>query len=144
MSLGALEPSPRLRALAGSIALGGIAITHEVLALALLASGCAAVLLVQGNFQHYARFLVRIWLPVAAGLGVVWALIVRGSPESGHDAGVEVGLHFALVIALRLAALAALFQGAVLSLKGLRLAYFFHRLGMSPSATAALVSIFNL
>jgi hypothetical protein len=138
------EPSPWFRALASGIALGGVMFTKDVLALVALLMICSVLLWAQGHFIQFVRFLLRIWMPVALGLMLVWGVVVQGSPDAGYRSGPTNGYWFALLVATRLAALAALFQTAVLSLRGIRLAHFLKSVGLSPSITAMLVSIFNL
>ncbi len=145
MSLAAhFEPSPRARALAAGIALVGAAASPSIYALATLLLLCAVILTVQGNISFLLRFIIKLWLPLASGLFIVWGLIIKGSPSSGNGSGIANGVHFAALVSLRIAALAALFQAVVLSLQGLRLANFSRSLGLSPTATATVASIFNL
>jgi len=141
MSLTTIRPSSRARALATGIVLVGVVATAQPIVLALLVAACIGILIVQGKISFYIRFLFRLWLPLAAGLFLVWGLIVRGSPQAGYGSGIAHGLEFAGMVALRLAALAALFQAAVLSLEGLRLAAFLRELGLSPNATASVPDI---
>ena len=144
MSFTQIRPCSRARALATGIALIGVVATAKPLALAILVAACIGILIIQGKISFYIRFLVKLWLPLAAGLCLVWGLIVRGNPQAGYASGIAHGLEFAGMVSLRLAALAALFQAAVLSLEGLRLAAFLREVGLSPNATATLVSVFNL
>jgi hypothetical protein len=139
-----LSPSPWTRVMAAGAALVGVVATINPLALSILVAACAGILTAQGKIKPYAYFILRLWLPLAVGLCVVWGLVVRGSPQSGNNGGMIVGFQFAGMVSLRLLALAALFQAAVLSLEGLRLAAFLKGLGLSPNATAILVSVFNL
>jgi hypothetical protein len=124
MSLTHIRPCSRARALATGIALIGVVATAKPIALALLVAACIGILIIQGKISFYIRFLFRLWLPLAAGLCLVWGLIVRGSPQAGYGSGIAPGLEFAGMVSLRLAALAAIFQAAVLSLEGLHLAAF--------------------
>jgi hypothetical protein len=144
MSLTQLEPGPKPRALAAVITLVGAVTTTNLCALAVLILACAAILTVQSKVNSFIRFIIRVWVPLALGLFVVWGLIVRGSPGTGTGSGFADGAHFAAIVSLRVAALAALFQAAVLTLEGLRLARFLRGLRLSPAATAAIVSVFNL
>lgn len=139
-----LSPSPWGRVAAAGAALVGVVATSNPLALAILVIACTGILTVQGKIKSYAHFVLRLWLPLTVGLCVVWGLVVRGSPQSGNNGGMIAGFQFADMVSLRLLALAALFQAAVLSLEGLRLAAFLKGLGLSPNATATLVSVFNL
>ncbi len=139
-----LSPSPWARVITAAILLVGVVASSNFLALAILVIACAGILTVQGKIKSYAHFVLRLWLPLTVGLCVVWGLVVRGSPQSGNNGGMIVGFQFAGMVSLRLLALAALFQAAVLSLEGLRLAAFLKGLGLSPNATATLVSVFNL
>src|ERR1035441_3730185 len=143
MSLAQLEPGPKARAFAAVIALVGAVTTTSLYALAVLLLACTAILTAQSKVSPFARFLVRVWLPLTLGLLVVWGLIVRGSPGTGTGSGVADGGRFAAIVSLRVAALAALFQAAVLSLEGLRLARFLRSLRLSPAATAAIVSVLD-
>lgn len=138
------EPSPRTRAFATGIALVGVVASPSFHSLAILLLFCAGTLLAQGKIGSFARFLLTVWLPLALGLFLVWGFLVRGSPQTGNGSGAADGVKFAGIVSLRVATLAALFQAAVLSLAGLRLASFLKSLGLSPSATATIVSIFNL
>lgn len=144
MRLPQLEPGPKALALAAVIALVGAVATTNLYALAVLLLACAAILTGQSKVNSLVRFMIRVWVPLTLGLLVVWGLIVRGSPGTGTGSGVADGAHFAAIVSLRVAALAALFQAAVLSLEGLRLARFLRSLRLSPVATAAIVSVFNL
>lgn len=136
-------PAPKARALAVAICLVGAIATNRIPALALLTLACAAILALQGKLPALLRFAIRVWLPLTVGLLLVWGLIVRGAP-GGDRPDAKTGVLFAATTSLRIAALAALFQAAVLSLKGLRLASFLRNLGLSPAATATIVSVFNL
>jgi hypothetical protein len=138
------EPGPYARTLTSGLVFAGIVATGSSTALCILLAGCVAILIAQGNFKSFARFTTRFWLPLALGLFVIWGLIVRGSPRTGSGAGIADGAQFALLISLRVAALAALFQVALLSLKGLHLAGFLSGLHVSINSTATVVSIFNL
>lgn len=142
--LTAIRPSSRARAMAAGIALIGAVVTSKPLALVFLVAACVGILIIQGKISFYIRFLFRLWLPLAVGLCLVWGLIVRGNPQAGYGSGIANGFEFAGMVALRLAALAALFQATILSLEGLRLAAFLREVGLSPNATATLVSVFNL
>src|SRR5258707_220733 len=122
MSLTQIGPSSRARVLAAAIVLIGALATSQPVPLAVLVVVCFGILIIQGKLGFYLRFLFRLWLPLAAGLCLVWGLIVRGSPQAGYGSGITHGLEFAGMVSLRLAALAALFQATVLSLEGLRLA----------------------
>lgn len=138
------NPAPLARAFAFLLAIAGALLTSSAIALFTLLAVCVAVLAVQGNLFSFGRAALRLWLPLAIGLCVLWGFIVRGSPFSERFAGVAIGLRYAGVIALRLLTLIALFQTAILSLRGLSLANFFARLGLRPYAVASVVSIFNL
>jgi Cobalt transport protein len=139
-----LKPAPAARVLAFFLAVAGVMLTKSGTLLGVLLAACVAILVAQFNFSAFIRFASRLWLPLAVGLCVVWGVIVRGSPFSDRGAGMEVGFRYAGVTALRLLTLVALFQAAILSLRGLSLASFLARLGFSPDAVASLVSIFNL
>lgn len=139
-----MGPPPRYRAFAACVALCAIIGAKHTPALLFFVGACAIILTALHQFGHYARFLIRFWFPLAAGLLVVWGVIVRGTPEVGRAAGMRAGLEFAGFVALRLAALAALFQVTFLSLRGLRLATFLNQLGLPPFGTAVAVSVFNL
>ncbi len=122
----------------------GVVASPSFYALAILLVFCTGTLVAQGKIGSFARFLVRVWLPLSLGLFLVWGFLVRGSPQTGNGSGAADGVKFAAIVSLRVASLAALFQAAVLSLAGLRLASFLKSLGLSPRATATIVSIFNL
>jgi hypothetical protein len=138
------KPTPVARTLAFFVATGGALLTHSAVALFILLAVCVAVLAIQGNFFFFSRLALRFWLPLALGLCILWGFIVRGSPFAPRSAGVAVGLAYAGIIALRLLTLVALFQAAILSLRGLSLANVLTRLRLRPYAVASLVSIFNL
>ena len=138
------EPTPHGRALAAGISLVGVVASPNLYALSFLLAACVLILLAQGKITAFLRFTIRLWLPLAIGLFIVWGLIIKGSPGTESGAGFANGVHFAALVSIRVATLAALFQAAVLSLEGLRLARFLRSLGVSPTGTATVVSIINL
>jgi energy-coupling factor transporter transmembrane protein EcfT len=138
------EPSPRARALAAGITLVGVVASPSPYALVVLLVACVAILTTQGKINSFVRFIFRVWVPLSLGLFIVWGLIVRGSPGTGNGSGIADGAQFAALVSLRVAALAAVFQAAVLSLGGLRLVVFLRKLGLSPTATATVASVINL
>ncbi len=137
-------PEPWGRSLAAAACAIIAVVTNDLLALALLWIGCMIILLAQGEIKSATRFLLRLWLPLALGLALVWGFAVRGSPTTASGTSIASGLKYAGLVAIRLAALAALFQAAFLSLRGLRLAQHWSRLGLPATAVAGLVSIFQL
>lgn len=118
--------------------------THNELALLSCIVACVLILTAQKHLRPFVHFSLRIWLPLAVGLCVVWGLLVKGDPSTQQGAGIDVGLKYATNVSLRLLAVAALFQASILSLNGLHLAAFFSRLALPPDVTAGLVSILNL
>jgi hypothetical protein len=137
-------PDERGRVLAATIATAGAIFARDHLALLVLWGICLVVLWGQGEIKAARQFLCRIWLPLSCGLAIVWGLIVRGSPEDETVRGIGSGLEYASLIAFRIAALASVFQAALLSLRGFQRVRFWSRLGLPPSAVAGLVSIFDL
>jgi len=137
-------PEERGRTLAALIAAAGAIVARDHLALTLLWLACFLTLWAQGELRSTVRFLCRLWLPLAAGLAIVWGLIVRGSPEQPDVHGIPIGLEYAAMISLRIAALASVFQAALLSLRGFQRVRYWSRLGLPPSAVAGIVSIFDL
>lgn len=126
------------------VALTGALVTGDVLALAVLCGACAAIMIAQGNAKALGRFLCYLWLPLAAGLILVWGIIVRSDPFQAAGSDAMSGFRYATLVSLRLASLAILFQATFLSLKGLPLAAHWWALGLSPNAVAGLVSVFQL
>ncbi|MBL9151851.1 MAG: hypothetical protein JNK37_05185 [Verrucomicrobiales bacterium] len=117
---------------------------RDHLALAVLWLACFLILWRQGELRSAIRFLCRIWLPLAGGLAIVWGMIVRGTPENPDAHGIPIGLEYAAMISLRIAALASVFQAALLSLRGFQRVRYWSRMGLPPSAVAGVVSIFDL
>lgn len=137
------QPEPWGRSLLAVMVAGGAIVSHNSIMLGILWLVCFITLLIQGEGKPALKFLIRLWLPLAAGLAIVWGLAVRGTPDH-PGSGATSGLEYAGTISLRLAALAALFQCAFLSLRGLRLAKHWSKMGLPPNAVAGLVSIFQL
>lgn len=139
-----LSPEERGRTLAAIIAAAGAVFARDHLALGVLWLACILTLWLQGEIRSALRFLCRIWLPLAGGLVIVWGLIVRGAPEDPVGLGVQSGLAYAAMVSLRIAALASVFQAALLSLRGYERVRYWSRLGLPASAVAGVVSIFDL
>jgi energy-coupling factor transporter transmembrane protein EcfT len=139
-----LQPEPWGRTIAALLAAVGAVVTRDTLSLSFLWLLCAVILWLQGEMQACIKFLLHLWIPLTAGLIVVCGLAVRGTPDIPPGTDMLAGFRYAGLISLRLAALAALFQAAFLTLRGLRLAYHCSHLGLPPSAVAGLVSIFQL
>lgn len=139
-----IQPEPWGRTLAAMLAAAAAVATRDFWSLSCLWLACIIILWLQGEMEACARFLLRLWLPLAAGLAIVWGLAVRGSPDIPPGSDMAAGFRYAGLISLRLAALAALFQAAFLALRGLQLAHHWSRLGLPPTAVAGLVSIFQL
>jgi len=137
-------PEERGRILAATIATAGTIFARDNIALIALWGISLLVLWGQGEIRTATRFFYRIWLPMACGLAIVWGLIVKGSPEAETMRGIRPGLEYAALIAFRIAALASVFQAALLSLRGFQRVRFWSRLGLPPSAVAGIVSIFDL
>ena len=139
-----LRPEPWGRMVAAVIAAIVAVITRDFLSLAILWLSCVIVLWAEGEIRACANFVLRLWLPLAAGLAIVWGLAVRGAPGITPGTDMAAGFRYAGLISLRLAALAALFQAAFLVLRGLKLAHHWSHLGLPPAGVAGLVSIFQL
>jgi len=90
------------------------------------------------------KFLTRIWFPLAIMLLIVWGVIVRAPANETAGSNPEGGWHYGAVIALRLAAMAMIFQALLLPLRGLALAAFLGRLGLPAAAVAGICSIMEL
>jgi len=137
-------PEERGRILAAIVAAAGTVFVRDHLALALLWLASILILWCQGELRSAIHFLWRIWLPLASGLAIVWGLIVRGSPEYPDARGIPIGLDYAAITSLRIAALASVFQATLLPLRGFQRVHFWSRLGLPPSAVAGIISIFDL
>lgn len=137
-------PEERGRTLTAIIVAAAAVFVRDHLALTLLWLACFLTLWGQGELRSTVRFLCRIWLPLAGGLTIVWGLLVRSSPDNPDARGIAVGLEYAAMISLRIAALASVFQAALLSLRGFHRVRYWSRLGLPPSAVAGVVSIFDL
>jgi hypothetical protein len=139
-----LRPEPYARITAGIIMLSGSLLTRDLSILAIYYAIIFATLALQGILSVHIKFLIHIWTPALIGLTFVWGYVVKGSPLSVSEQGVQAGLHFAAITALRLAVIAGLFQTVFLSIKGIDRARFLTALGLSASSVAIVVSVFNL
>ena len=90
----------------------------------LLCGGAVVCALVwwRGVAHAYARFVTRLWLPLATALVVVWAGLVAAAPGQPAGSSRLAGLNYAIVIAARLAILSGLGQIVLLGVPASRLA----------------------
>ena len=139
-----LNPHPWVR-LSTAIIFGAAVLLTKSPWLVLLCWFTSAVVLYgEHRIKEHGSFVLRLWVPLAMALLIVWGGIVQSSPDGQPGSSVADGLAFGGWTAGRLLCLAAVFQAALLPLRGMRLASFLVRLGVKPEAAAGLISIFEL
>lgn len=111
-----LDPSAPARVLCAIAIILAALFTRDLRALAVVFMAAGAVCLYSRPVRSvYIRFLIWVWLPLAAWGVVVWGWIVGAPPGSALHSDTVGGAIYAIRVAVRLGAAASILQALLLS-----------------------------
>src|SRR5258708_823072 len=96
----AFYPHPRIRILGGSIALVATFLVPKLSALALAAALLMLITALLGIGRQFRGFLLKVFLPLAAGLLIVWGGIMGAPPGFPIGSDRAAGAAYAGMIVL--------------------------------------------
>ncbi|MBI4026218.1 MAG: hypothetical protein HY360_14620 [Verrucomicrobia bacterium] len=112
-----LNPSPICRGLATLLALVGTFLAKDALLVASVYCAVLVPLLVSLRLlRTHAKFVLAGVLPLAIGLLILWGVVIGAAPGLPHGSAPIEGVKHAILMSLRLAMIAGLFQLCLLSL----------------------------
>jgi energy-coupling factor transporter transmembrane protein EcfT len=109
-----VPPAPRLAALL--IIIAATFISTRLIPLAVIILVLAVFITIDGLLPRFLKFLALVELPMTLMLVAVWGWIAKAPPSMPMGSDPRGGVHFALLISLRLAVLGSAFQLAMLSI----------------------------
>jgi energy-coupling factor transporter transmembrane protein EcfT len=140
-----LAPSPPARILCTVALVAGILLIPDlrILAAMFAVATCICVAMPQVRGAHL-KFLLFVWLPLAAWLVVVWGFIVAAPPGAPVHSNSVAGLLYAARISMRLAAMVGVMQALLLSVSLDQLGRGLFSLRLPRPVVLVILSVFAL
>lgn len=139
------NPNPIVRGVATALALIGTFIARDVTLLAIVYLIIVVPLLLFAKLGRvHTKFLLVGIIPLAIGLLLLWGVIVAAAPGMPNGSAPIEGVKHALLISVRLATIAGIFQLCFLSLPFRELIAVLARWGVKGDSRVLIASAFTI
>ncbi len=138
------SPHPRVRILGGAIALFATFWTPSLAVLAVAAGLVLAFTAALGIGPQFRGFLIKFFLPLAAGLLIVWGGVMGAPPGFPIASDRSAGAVYAGTIALRLLVASGIVQISILAVPQGDLPRLFSACGLKGDLLASVIAAFAL
>jgi energy-coupling factor transporter transmembrane protein EcfT len=139
-----LRPHPIVRMLSGALGVLAAFLTSDLWLLIAAVAAISTLVVIAGIGKRYASLCLRVFLPLAAGLLLVWGGVMGAPPGSPIGSNRIGGLMFATLVVLRLVVASGISQLCILAIPSHELPQVLSVCGIKGDLLASVVAAFVL